>query len=167
MGEWTTRPLTFFRKSLANHKETYHSNHVTDTMNHTDKIARIKALNEERLEIIEEKNLLTEELMGLKTKLTSLSYQKDGKEITDLQTRRTELVKEIDEMNADIADINAELKTLEGGGKAASDFRNVLTLIAAYIAAGDDRPADVMTRSVIAELEIITRTFEESKTQTP
>lgn len=118
--------------------------------------ARIKELNEERLEIIEEKNQLTEELMRVKARIAKVgSHPTPGDHV-----RRAELVKEIDELNADIADINTELKTLSGGGKAGWDLRNVLTLVAAYIAAGDTRPADEMTRHAIAELEIITRTVQ-------
>ena len=120
--------------------------------------ARIKELNEERLEIIEEKNQLTEELMKVKAEVLTEGISAYRR--LQLQTSRAGLVKEIDELNADIADINTELKTLSGGGKAGWDLRNVLTLVAAYIAAGDTRPADEMTRSAIAELEIITRTVQ-------
>ena len=132
-------------------------------MNNTDRTARIKELSEERLEIIEEKNALTEELMQIKVKMTAVGPSPQGKKLLmDLQTRRSELVKEIDELNADIAEINTELKTLQGAGKTW-DTRSVITMVAAYIAAGDTRPADEMARHAMQELEIIINTIEESK----
>lgn len=132
-------------------------------MNNTDRIARIKELAEERLEVIEEKNALTEELMQIKAKITAVGPSPQGKKIlTDFQTRRAELVEEINELNADIAEINHETKTLQGVGKTW-DTRSVITMVAAYIAAGDTRPADEMARHAMQELEIIINTIEESK----
>jgi chromosome segregation ATPase len=132
-------------------------------MNNTDRTARIKELSEERLEIIEEKNALTEQLLQVKAELTTVKPGPQGKRLLmDLHTRRSELVKEIDELNADIAEINTELKTLQGGN-ATWDLRNVLTLVAAYIAAGSSKPADELTREAITELELITRTIEETR----
>lgn len=130
-------------------------------MSNTQSPARLKELTEERLELIEEKNRVTEELRALNTRINHADIPRN--ELPDLYARRAELVKESDELSADIADVNAEIKELSGSGKATWDMRNVLTLVAAYIAAGDTRPADVMTRQAIEELEIITRTVADHK----
>lgn len=130
-------------------------------MSNTQSPARIKELSEERLEIIEDKNRITEELRALNTRINHADIPRD--ELPGLYARRAELVKESDELSADLAEINAEIKELSGSGKATWDMRNVLTLVAAYIAAGDTRPADEMTRHAIEELEIITRTVMEVK----
>lgn len=127
--------------------------------------ARIKELTEERLELIEEKNKVTEELRALNTRINHSDIPEPERRIilNSLYARRAELVKESDELSADIADVNAEIKELSGSGKATWDMRNVLTIVAAYIAAGDTRPADEMTRHAIEELEIITRTVADYK----
>jgi len=130
-------------------------------MQSTHPPARLKELAEERLEIIEDKNKITEELRSLNTRINHADIPKS--ELPGLYVRRAELVKESDELSADLAEINAEIKELSGSGKATWDLRNVLTLVAAYIAAGDTRPADEMTRHAIEELEIITRTVMEVK----
>jgi len=130
-------------------------------MQSTQSPARLKELAEERLEIIEEKNRITEELRALNTRINHADIPKS--ELPGLYTRRAELVKESDELSADLAEINSEIKELSGSGKATWDMRNVLTLVAAYIAAGDTRPADEMTRHAMEELEIITRTVAAHK----
>jgi hypothetical protein len=124
--------------------------------------ARLAELEQEKSELIEDKNENIKRITALNSLIQTTPPRFRGSDrYKEATAERMKLVNENAELDSDLREIGLEIRELsqQSSSSGKVSFNHVVSIVAARISSGDQRPIEEITTTALSDIQTIQKTI--------